>query len=304
MSDPATSEVSAIAELSARVRAAFPALDFDQAGLIVHGEDNLVLVLDGTWVVRFPRNEEYRARFAAELNLLRILRPISSLPVPDYEFVAPDGNFGAYRRLAGREMTPDVFRAMTAQHRDVILPSLASFLSVLHALPVQTIAQANGMVARTWSGSQFAALYRGMRRAKIAPAVPGELLVRFDAFHDAFETLSPGTARLVHDDLSDDHILIDEAGTRISGIIDFSDASYGDPAIDLSFFWRLGEGSVDRVLQGYRFASEDREIKTRSRWTYVRYMINQLAHGHQAKWRQNVNETLAELQPHLTALGF
>jgi aminoglycoside phosphotransferase (APT) family kinase protein len=158
------------------------------------------------------------------------------------------------------------------------------------------------MIAHTWSGEQFAALYRGMRRAKIARLVSPAALARFDAFHDAFEGVLPGPSRLAHDDISDDHILVQDG--RISGIIDFSDASFGDPAIDFGWFWRLGEDSVDAILAHYRFSSEDRSLKQRSRWTFVRYMINQLAYGPQAKWGLSPAEVLAELEPHLRALGF
>jgi len=141
-----------------------------------------------------------------------------------------------------------------------------------------------------------------MRRAKVTRFVPQVVLARFDAFHDAFESVRPGPSRLVHDDLSDDHILFEDG--RITGIIDFSDASFGDPAIDLAFFWRLGEAALDAVLSQYRFASEDRSLKTRSRWTFVRYMINQLAYGSQAKWGLTPEQVLAEVEPHLKKLGF
>ena len=53
----------------------------------------------------------------AELNLLQTFAPLSPLPVPNYEFVAPDKSFGAYRRIRGREMTPAVFAAMPPQNR-------------------------------------------------------------------------------------------------------------------------------------------------------------------------------------------
>jgi aminoglycoside 2''-phosphotransferase len=134
--------------------------------------------------------------------------------------------------------------------------------------------------------------------------VPAVLLAHFDAFHDAFEMLEPGLPHLVHDDISDDHILVDDPGTRIAGIVDFSDASFGDAAIDFAFFWRLGEASLDRVLADYRFAPEDSALKLRSHWIFVRYLINQLAYGQSAKWHQSVAQTLAELEPHLTKLGF
>jgi aminoglycoside phosphotransferase (APT) family kinase protein len=296
------SETSTLDEFTALIRATFPGLSFANAELVDHGDDNLVIVLDGEWIVRFPRNEEYLARFAAELNLLRAFAPLSPLPVPNYEFVAPDKSFGAYRRIRGREMTPALFAVFPPEKRRSALKDLSAFLSVLHALPAETIAQPDGSIAHTWTGEQFAALYRGMRRAKIARVVPPQMLLRFDAFHDAFEVVPPGLPRLVHDDISDDHILVD--GARISGIIDFSDASFGDPAIDFAWFWRLGEASLDAVLADYRFASEDRALKRRSHWTFVRYMINQLTYGPQAKWGLAPAEVLAELEPHLKELGF
>lgn len=304
MSGPETSEAPAFEELLTRIRAAFADLTFVEAELIEYGDDNLVVVLDSTWVVRFPRNQEYRARFVAELNLLQRIATLSPLAVPIYERVASDRSFGAYRMIVGREMTPEVFAVMTPQVRRETLAALAAFLSALHALPAQTIAQPDGLIARTWTGDQFAALYRGMRRAKIARVVSDTMLARFDAFHDAFESLQTGPARLVHGDVSDDHILVDEAATHITGIIDFSDASFGDPAIDFAYAWRWGEGHLDAILRDYHFAEEDRTLKTRARWTFVRYLINQLAYGQSAKWHQSVERSLAELEPHLKMLGF
>jgi len=302
LSVPATSEPPKLDELTARIRGALRALPFTTASLETYGEDNLIVVLDDKWIVRFPRNDDYRARFSAELNLLDVLGPLSELSVPRYEHVSPDKSFGAYRRIPGSELTPARFAALSESDRKDALTSLGEFLSTLHALPPRLIAQPDGTIARTWSGEQFAALYRGMRRAKIARVVPPAALERFDAFHDVFENSQQGPSRLVHDDISDDHILVD-AG-RISGIIDFSDASFGDPAIDFAFFWRLGEDSLDAVLRAYRFAAEDPTLKVRSHWTFVRYMINQLAYGARAKWGLTPTQVLDELEPHLKKLGF
>ena len=84
LSGPVTSESPILYEFTALIRATFAGLSFANAELIDHGDDNLVVMLDGEWVVRFPRNEEYLSRFAAELNLLRTFAPLSPLPVrPD-----------------------------------------------------------------------------------------------------------------------------------------------------------------------------------------------------------------------------
>ena len=297
-----TSEASTLDALTARIRAAFPQLQFTHAKLIGHGDDNLVVVLDDQWMARFPRNDEYRGRFAAELNLLAKLAPLSCVPVPHYPYVSEGRDFGGYRKIRGREMTPAVFAAMSSADQKAALSLIAAFLSTLHALPAETIAQADGTIARTWSGAQFAGLYRDTRRAEIARTVSPETLARFDAFHAALATLPPGVARLAHDDLSDDHILV--YGSHLSGIIDFSDAAFGDPVIDFAWFWSLGEEHVDRLLQDYKFASEDPALKTRSLWIFVRYMINLLWYGVRGKWPLTAEQTVAALEPYLKRLGF
>ena len=290
-------------ELETRVRDALPGLAFTEAELNDYGEDNYVLTIDRVWIVRIPRDETGRARFAAELNLLAALGPASPVPVPRYGYVARDGSMGAYRRLDGAEMTPPVFALLEPRAQRAVLIQLAHFLSVLHALPEATIRQPDGVIQRTWRGEQFAALYRGMRRAKIARVAPPATLARFDIFHQAFETDRSFVARLAHGDLSDDHILVRADGT-LGGIIDFTDAAWGDTAIDFAWFWRLGEANVDLVLENYAVAADDPGLKTRSHWTFVRYLINQIAYGDKAKWNLPPEQALAELDGHLKYLGF
>jgi aminoglycoside phosphotransferase (APT) family kinase protein len=298
-----TSESDIRPQLEARLREGIPGLRYERAELDDYGEDHQILTLDGAWVVRFARNIEDLARFGAELTLLEALRKVTPVAVPHYEFVAPDRSFGAYRRIAGHEMTPAVYGALDAGKQRRVLSALAGFLGALHRLPRALIAQPDGVVPRTFSGEQFAALYRAVRRARIARVVDGATLKVFDAFHEAFEEIEPGVPRLAHNDLSDDHILVRDDGA-LAGIIDFGDAAYGDPAIDFAWFWRLGEAAVDYVLAVYELAPEDPGLKDRAHWTFVRYLINQLQYGDSVKWYLTVDEALAELEPHLARLGF
>jgi len=288
-------------ELVSRIHTAFPELHFVKAVAVTYSEDNDVVVLDGLWVARFPKPETI-GRFGAELNLLEALRGQTLVRIPDYEYVDRAGSFGAYRMIAGAEMTPPRFAALKPAVKRNVLADLAGFLSAVHALPMKTIAQADGHIERCWRAEQFASLYRGMRRAKISRLVDVRALERFDTFHSAFEQVVVGKDRLCHNDLSDDHILLADDG-YLSGIIDFTDAAWGDPAIDFSYFWKLGEDAVDQVLGLYKFAGEDKELKVRARWSFVRYQINQLYYGSRAKWHQSVEASLAELDPHLKALG-
>lgn len=289
-------------EIEALIRSAFPNLIYRKAELNTYGEDNYVVVLDGSWIVRLPRSDEQLGRFAAELSLLEGLRRRVAVRVPLYEYVSEGKRLGAYRLIEGQEMTPPRFRALAAPQQRAVLEGLAAFLAALHAMPQGAIAQPDGQVQRRWPPAAFSAYYRGRQREKIAAAVNEHWLARFDAFHEAFEKRAGGIERLAHGDLSDDHILLSDAGT-LAGVIDFSDAAWGDPSGDFAYFWRLGEGAVDHVLAHYAHAAEDPGIKDRARWTFVRYLINQIAYGSRAKWNLNVEQALAELDPHLRWCG-
>jgi aminoglycoside 2''-phosphotransferase len=293
---------AALADLEARIRAAFPALEYEQAVFNTYGEDNYVVVLDSRWIVRFPRSDAQRWRFIAELSLLDALCATARVAVPRYEWVAPEKAFGAYRLIEGREMTPPVYAALRAQAQQTLLAKLGAFLSDLHALPEETLRLPDGALQRCWTGAAFATYYRGMRRAMIEPVVSASSLARFDAFHEAFAVPGGGVDRVCHGDLSDDHILIG-SDNRLAGIIDFTDAAWGDPAIDFAYLWRMGEEAVDIVLSHYALATADPGVKDRARWTFVRYLINQISYGARAKWNLSVEEALAELEPHLRWCG-
>jgi hypothetical protein len=45
-------------------------------------------------------------------------------------------------------------------------------------------------------------------------------------------------------------------------------------------------------------------LKSRSHWTFVRYMVNQLSYGPRGKWDLSAEQALTELEPHLRGLGF
>jgi aminoglycoside phosphotransferase (APT) family kinase protein len=291
-----------LASLEARIRSAFPTLAFSRAELNTYGEDNFVVVLDGAWIVRLPRSDSQLGRFAAELNLLEQLRGRVRVAVPHYTFVTPNRSLGAYRLIEGREMTPPLFAALDSAAQRAVLAGLGEFLATLHALPQATMVQPDGSLQRSWTGAQFAAYYRLLRRAMIAPLVSEAWLARFDAFHDALAEVTGGMERLAHNDLSDDHILIGPDGA-LAGVIDFTDASWGDPANDFAYAWRFGEGAVDRLLAHYPLAAEDPDLKRRSHWLFLRYLINQISYGDRAKWNLSVDEALAELDPHMRKLN-
>lgn len=61
-----------------------------------------------------------------------------------------------------------------------------------------------------------------------------------------------GTPRLIHNDMSPDHVLIDPVTRRVVGLIDWDDAAWGDPAHDFAVFrGAMGADFTDAMLDAY-----------------------------------------------------
>jgi aminoglycoside phosphotransferase (APT) family kinase protein len=231
----------------------FPELEPREVVTIEEGWDSLVLDVDGEWIVRIPRREPVRECLAFELRLLPELAPELPVPVPRFEHVAEGLRAVAYRKLAGEPV--DFARAPVATE-------LARFLVALHAFPVEH-ARALGVPSddRGWR-ERYEAFARGLL-GRVGPML-GDDRPRAEAMLSDFLD-DPANfefePRLLHADLGPAHVLA--RGDELTGIIDWSDARIGDPALDLA--WALNGTTpsfADAVLAAY--GSDDASLPRRA----------------------------------------
>jgi aminoglycoside phosphotransferase (APT) family kinase protein len=169
---------------------------------------------DGPWIYRKPRRPEVRPRLIAETTLLPWLAPQLPLAVPLPE---PTDSGVRHLMLPGSPFTD----GGTAVGRE-----LGAFLKALHAVD-SSEAVAHGVqdaetafVAKTRTLDEF--------RAQVVPLLPTEVHAEASALLDRVARVRTS---LIHCDFGPDHILM--SGDRVTGIIDWSDAEIGDPALDL-----------------------------------------------------------------------
>ena len=176
-----------LASLIARIRAEFPDVDFARARLEESGDDHQVVVLDARWVFRFARPGRGREALAGpERGLLAWLAAKAPFAIPIFERVSAAGDFAGYSYIAGRPLRPQLYASLTEQARETILAAMAGFLTRLHAAPPATIAQADGAIAREWTGAMWRTRWLEERRAPVARFAPPALIARADRFYDAF----------------------------------------------------------------------------------------------------------------------
>ncbi len=262
----------------------FPDLSFNSVELVNHGDDHAVLILDKKRIVRFPKNAQYQESFKQELKLLQTLIE-KGLPVPFYDYVASNSHFGSYRFIDGTELRLETFNTLSQTSLEALIKDIAHFLSGLHSIPLDTIEISEHK--ERWDSDEiwkYTDRYFNERRKIIENHVSSSLLAELDQFFNNLKEMKSSVRRIIHDDLSDDHILVKPDGT-LAGIIDFGDANIGDPAFDFFYFWNYEDSLAHKVYKNYKF-KDDTELLNRSYWHFVRFLADELFKA----YRDNKNE--------------
>ena len=220
---------------------AFPALRVERCALLGEGWDSQAWEVNGALVFRFPKRPIVADWLRREIALLPALAPALPAPIPGFTHVAARGSpFAPALPFVGYPMLRGVFLHEVPERLAPGAPlvgHLAAFLGALHAFPVAR-AVACGLPADSWAS--WVAEWRTFA-AQVLDDGPGALDAASRAW--AAATLRDFLAELtlaerpvapIHRDLNLEHILIDPAGERITGVIDWGDVTLGDPALDFA----------------------------------------------------------------------
>jgi aminoglycoside phosphotransferase (APT) family kinase protein len=187
------------------------------------------------------------------------------VPVPRFEIVE-DGRifFAAYRKLEGRPLDPEAARGT---HGSVLAAELGGFLAALHAFPRASAVRAGlaDVDASVWLEQQ-----RGLAErceSQVMPLLDADERRRAQTVFTEFFSSWDGLLELVlvHADLGPAHIL--RVGSTVSGVIDWSDARLGDPALDLAWLlYGTGIRFADGLLGAYASGETDAALRRRARF--------------------------------------
>ena len=257
-----------------RERFGIPAATMEPVGA---GWDSDTYEVDGRWIFRFPRRPPVEERVRHEIRFLPELAGALSAPVPRFEFVSLEPLVVGYAKLDGVPLkTPPL----------TVARELGRFLGELHSFPVE--------------------------RARDLGVPQGELEPDLDDFRErVLPLLDPGERRtaatllaepetfsfapvFIHGDLGPEHLLVD--GSRLSGVIDWSDARIGDPAID--FAWLL-HGTTDafagELVRAY-YGTVDADLRRRTLFFHRLGPWHEVVYGLETGIREYVDSGLAGIR--------
>ena len=236
------------------------------------GWDNVVWAVGDDLVLRVVKDADPEVRCTTverDVALLAFAGRHSTLPSPRVIAAEPAAGALLTTRIPG-------VAAVDAERLDTaaLAGDLATFLSALHGVAPEVAAE----VVRPDPDPAEAWLEQlGEEYAEVAGDVDADLRAPVEAF---LATSPPPPARdlvFCHNDVRDDHVMVDPGTGGVTGIVDWGDAVLGDPALDLAtVLTDFGPWVLARVLAGYRHPREA-GLRDRIRWVARRRMVEDLA---------------------------
>jgi aminoglycoside 2''-phosphotransferase len=232
-----------------RIRESNPDLIVSRVEVNPDAQVHEVVIVNRERVFRFPKSDWARASLQQEQNLLDLIRDVVAMPIPRFDQIEDD--YGSYPYIPGLSLNRSLVRGQPGHVQDRLAWQLGVFLRQLHAIPMRVLRQRRIAVSETVrSRDDWLRLFEGVQRELFPWMVTHareEVLRHFQPLLEDENWLRyrPG---FVHGDLVPPHILIDPETNQIVGIIDFSMAGVGDPAIDVAtLLYHYGETFVMRM---------------------------------------------------------
>ncbi|MBM3934870.1 MAG: hypothetical protein FJ319_11325 [SAR202 cluster bacterium] len=285
---------------SSALRENFADLPVRSVALLGQGWDFDAYLVNDSMVFRFPRRRESESKLLFEIEFLEQFAPLSPVHVPVYSLEGAPGQtfpytFACYSIVQGRSGMESTLPASSIAAEG---QRMGSFLSLLHG---QSIDRALALGVETLGEADTP---EGVRAASIDDlewlkgVMPAALFDRVSAYFEDVTNMPEdytGPSRLVHRDLGAEHIILSEDHRRIAGVIDWSDVSIGDPAIDFAALWAwLGDAIVEAALETYDLPV-DAGLAGRVRYIGTHMAVANLSYGFHAGRAEYMSAGLAWL---------
>lgn len=248
------------------------------------GQNNNVLIVNGSLVFRFPKYKNGIIQLRKETEILQYIKGIISIPIPNpiyqyFEELEPGKAFTGYKLIDGVPLWMESLRGI----KDIelvkgVATQLVSFLVDLHSISKEKASRDLKLEVRD-PLEEMNNLYGKIRNnlfTFMRKEAQKEISHSFETFlyGEAFSKLD---ITLIHGDFGASNILWNPETSRISGIIDFGSSGLGDPAYDFAgILSSYGRDFFDMCISLYPGGSE---ISERVNFYKSTFALQEALHG-------------------------
>ena len=235
-----------------RIQSIMPDLEIELFDISDEGLVNDVVIVNHKYVFRFAKTEQGAADLSREQCILELIRPTIgvNIPTPYYR----DRNSMVYPFIDGDPLLLDTIRKWDESAQVSMAESLGTFLFNLHTTDIsQTEPELPATLAPV-TRDRWLKIYDGIRKTVYPLLWKHQVQWAENVFdcmlnNESFFEYNPA---LIHGDLRPYHILTDNKGNLVTGVIDFGVAGIGDPASDFgTLINTYGESFVLKMKNSY-----------------------------------------------------
>jgi aminoglycoside 2''-phosphotransferase len=234
------------------IGAAHPELQIRSMSFLGEGWTSYSYLANGSLVFRFPKRAEVWQELDREIAFLAAASDDLPLDVPRYVAVVPTSvaarhGYAVYAYVPGDALTPS---ELSAFELGAAADAIAAFLRSLHGYrPSESTAAFLPRVDERAHAVEIREFAEGVVLPDLSTVQAKRLREWLDWYLDTPASFSFSPV-VIHADLNRDHVLV--SGGRVTGVIDFSDVSFGDPDYDFSsLFIDVGEDFTMDVARRY-----------------------------------------------------
>lgn len=257
-----------------------PQIDIQTYKRMPETHSNLVVEVNGMWIFRFPFSLSGAEKVTREASLLKLLESRIHIPIPRYEFFGKTVAMVGYRKIPGDKLSKEEYQQLCTASREEIACCLAGFLYQLHTSVSKDEGEALGFTIYLPKIHEL----ESQLLKVLEPELSFLLEKVFEAYQAECQNLSDCV--ILHNDFHGGNIAYDRIEARINGVFDFTNATLGEPAVDISYLFSVGTDLAARVAIAYSSLSGLDNIYRRAATLRILHLSEQLLRA----WKKNDHE--------------
>ncbi|MEI5908935.1 aminoglycoside phosphotransferase family protein [Bacillus spongiae] len=258
-------------EMVSLIKTKLPNVVIRQVKSNTTGWDNDILIINEDTVFRFPKTKRIKEKVENECYIQEALvKTTTAITVPMYTPVRDASHqieCVYYPFIKGQAVNETMIEECTTEEN---AQRLGDFLSKLHSIRHADLHH-DATLTPIHSFSYWNELYQAVQE-QLFPyftnSQKDSTKEVFTSFLEDYGRMNNRTT-LIHGDLTISNLIYDYRKQQIAGVIDFTDAQFGDPAFDFAgIYWSFGPHFTKRVLSNYQNDEDEETLYKRVKEFY------------------------------------
>lgn len=279
-----------------------------QITVIDHGYDNLVVLVDGRYALRFPRNSnalitaQYEKFILSQLGAAQvgIGAGMNSVSLPIVSGEGTDPAYFVTPFIAGRHLTIAEITALPEAEQQQVGREIATFMHAMHSvLPMTTVVRARAdYKLHTLEEEAWDKYLDKMLGQTTFPTPAQDAIAK--KYYELWKTRANTQPTIaIHDDLHTDNLMFEKG--KLVGVLDFGDTNVGTFEQEMRQLYRIGMTVLEAAVNTYRTLSgKPIDIEVVKVWAIVQELaaysqrLNDMSHPSFARAVKHLQKWLPE----------